>query len=55
MKTKANDEAVPLDSETLRWLTELANNLETTRGNLIASMLRDIRVDDQAAHEDTRH
>ena len=45
---------LPLDQATLQWLTHLSGGNDTVAAEMIAAMLRDIRVDDEAAHE-TRH
>jgi hypothetical protein len=45
---------LPLDQATLQWLTHLSGGNDTVAAEIIASMLRDIRVDDEAMHE-TRH
>ena len=43
------DELVPLDDETALWLVRLSQVTGTPRGRLVASILRDIRVDDEVA------
>ena len=49
-----NREAVPLvlplDRETLMWLAEISGGNDQAAAEIIASMLRDIRVDDEAMH-----
>ena len=41
---------VPLDAETRRWLAQLSLTTGDSPGRIVASMLRDIRADDEAAH-----
>lgn len=41
---------VPLDSDSRRWLAELAAATGRAPGDLVATMIREIRVDDEAAH-----
>lgn len=41
---------VPLDRETIAWLAELERATGAPARLLVASMLRDIRIDDEAAH-----
>lgn len=41
---------VPLDAETRAWLARLSRVTGDSPGRMIASMLRDIRLDDEAAH-----
>ena len=41
---------LPLDSATLAWLAGLANGCDATAAQIVASMLRDIRVDDEKAN-----
>ncbi len=55
MATRRNDEAdqhipVPLDAETREWLARLSMVTGDSPGRIVASMLRDIRLDDEAAH-----
>jgi hypothetical protein len=45
---------LPLDRDTLRWLTALARGQDGQAARIIASMLREIRLDDEAAHA-TKH
>jgi len=42
--------AIPLDRATLAWLAALAGGCDERAAAIVASMLRDIRVDDEAAH-----
>lgn len=42
---------VELDSETLAWLAELSRITGAAPQAIVASMLRDIRRDDEAAHD----
>ena len=42
---------LPLDWATLRWLAKLARGSDEAAAEIIASMLRDIRVDDEAMTE----
>lgn len=41
---------LPLDGETLAWLCGMAGGCDREAGRLIASMLKEIRVDDELAH-----
>lgn len=41
---------LPLDRETMSWLAQLANITGAAPSSIVASMLRDIRKDDEAAH-----
>jgi len=41
---------VPLDAETRKWLAHLSLVTGDSPGRIVASMLRDIRLDDEAAH-----
>jgi hypothetical protein len=41
---------LPLDAATVMWLAGLANGSDERAAKIIASMLRDIRIDDEAAH-----
>lgn len=43
---------VDVDLETVAWLMELAESTMTPPAVLIASIIRDIRIDDQAEHTD---
>lgn len=45
---------LPLDGDTLAWLTMLSGGDDRKAAEIVASMLRDIRVDDEAAHA-TKH
>jgi hypothetical protein len=45
-----DDLPVPLDRETRRWLADLARASGAHPRELIASMLHDIRRDDERAH-----
>jgi hypothetical protein len=45
---------LPLDRETLIWLAQLSGGCDQTAAEIIASMLHDIRIDDEAAHA-TQH
>jgi hypothetical protein len=47
---------LPLDPETEFWLQRLARATGDRPAVIVASMLRDIRIDDEAAHEtQTKH
>jgi hypothetical protein len=48
---------LPLDPATAKWLARLGRVTQTHPRDMIASMLRDIRIDDEEAHRDghTRH
>ena len=41
---------VPLDAETRAWLARLSLATGDSPGRIVSSMLRDIRLDDEAAH-----
>ena len=41
---------LPLDRKTLRWLVEISGGRDEVAAEKIAGMIRDIRVDDEAAH-----
>jgi hypothetical protein len=41
--------ALPLDRDTIAWLNKLARD-DVEAARIIASMLHDIRIDDEAAH-----
>jgi len=41
---------LPLDQATRRWLTRLAQGNDEQAAEIVASMLHDIRVDDEMAH-----
>lgn len=41
---------VPLDRDTRRWLVELAQATGNPPARLVATMLAEIRTDDEAAH-----
>lgn len=41
---------LPLDGDTLAWLCFLAGGCDREAGRIVASMLREIRVDDERAH-----
>lgn len=41
---------LPLDRGTLAWLTRMAGGDDATAAELVASMLHDIRVDDEKMH-----
>ena len=45
---------LPLDQETRRWLTHLSGGNDVIAAEIIASMLHDIRIDDESAHA-TKH
>jgi hypothetical protein len=45
---------LPLDPDTVRWLTMLSRGNDEAAAEIVASMLRDIRIDDEAAHA-TKH
>jgi hypothetical protein len=47
--------ALPLDGPTVTWLARLAGGNDAEAARIIASMLRDIRIDDETAHNPTRH
>lgn len=42
---------VPIDLETVAWLMELADSCHAPPSAIIASILRDVRLDDQTAHD----
>jgi len=42
--------AVPLDGDTREWLSRLSLATGDPMGRIVASMLRDIRADDEACH-----
>lgn len=42
---------VPLDSATIRWLAFLERTTGAPAAQLVAAMIHDIRVDDEAAHQ----
>lgn len=42
--------ALPIDRETVAWLNMLAEVTGATPESIIASMLRDIRIDDERMH-----
>lgn len=42
--------ALPLDRDTISWLAKLARGNDVEAAKIVASMLHDIRVDDEAAH-----
>lgn len=44
---------LPLDNDTREWLTALARGSDAEAARIIASMLRDIRLDDERAHATT--
>jgi hypothetical protein len=41
---------LPLDRETVSWLSRLSRGCDNEAAQMIASMLKDIREDDEAAH-----
>lgn len=41
---------LPLDGETLAWLCLLAGGCDRQAARIVASMLKDIRIDDEIAH-----
>jgi hypothetical protein len=41
---------VPVDPDTAAWLWQLAKATGAPPADLVASMIRDIRVDDETAH-----
>jgi hypothetical protein len=45
---------LPLDRATVAWLTALAGGSDEQAAEIVASMLHDIRVDDEAEHA-TKH
>jgi hypothetical protein len=49
MRSKRYD-IVPLDDDTAAWLAHLGRVTKTPATEIVASMLRAIRVDDEAAH-----
>jgi hypothetical protein len=48
---------IPLDAATIAWLARLVRATKTPPADIVASMLRDIRIDDEAADGDgqTKH
>ena len=46
--------ALPLDRETISWLTRLSQGNDATAAEFIASIVREAREDDEAAHA-TKH
>ena len=54
MPTEPDDEVVyfnvPLDLATVAWVCEVAEGCHASPAAVIASLLRDVRVDDQNAH-----
>ena len=48
-----DDDFVPLDTRTLRWLTKLSKVTGDSPAVLVAKILRDIRIDDERAHATT--
>ena len=43
---------VPLDADTIAWLARLVRTTGSAPAEIVASMLRDIRIDDEAADGD---
>ena len=41
---------LPLDRNTVAWLAALAHGDDANAAEIVASMLRDIRIDDEKAH-----
>lgn len=46
--------ALPLDRATISWLTRLSRGNDATAAEFIASIVREVREDDEAAHA-TKH
>jgi hypothetical protein len=48
---------VPLDAATIAWLARLVRVTKTPPADIVASILRDIRIDDEAADDgdQTKH
>ena len=46
---------VPLDDDTTRWLARLSAVTRTPEPEIVASMLRQIRIDDEKAHDGVAH
>lgn len=55
MKSDPDEEVLPvsLDRETRRWLADMSQASGAHPRELIASMLHDLRMDDEAAHRRT--
>ncbi len=47
---KDNTDIVPLDSLTAQWLKRIERITKTPAAQIVASMLHDIRVDDEKMH-----
>ena len=41
---------LPLDQATIRWLSQMCGGCDHAAAELIASLVRSIRIDDEAAH-----
>ena len=50
-KTRTRSETLPLDRETERWLIERARESGVDPAKIAAAILRDVRVDDEQAHQ----
>jgi hypothetical protein len=50
MDFEDDDTLIVLDDETDEWLTRLSVTTGNSRAEIVASILRDIRIDDQRHH-----